>query len=38
LNEIKEILAGMGLHLGMKLDGVPPPPEAAETPEATTTA
>jgi DNA-directed RNA polymerase subunit alpha len=23
LNEIKEILAGMGLSLGMKLDGLP---------------
>jgi len=37
LNEIKEILTGMGLHLGMKLDGVPPPPETVATPEATTT-
>ena len=25
LNEIKEILASMGLHLGMKLDGFVPP-------------
>ena len=28
LNEIKEILAGMGLSLGMKLDNYPPPPAA----------
>ena len=35
LNEIKEILGGMGLQLGMKLDNVPPPPEA-EGSEATT--
>jgi DNA-directed RNA polymerase subunit alpha len=34
LNEIKEILSGMGLHLGMKLDGVPPPPETGAKPEA----
>jgi DNA-directed RNA polymerase subunit alpha len=34
LNEIKEILSGMGLHLGMKLDGVPPPSEPAPKPEA----
>jgi DNA-directed RNA polymerase subunit alpha len=27
LNEIKEILAGMGLHLGMKLDYISPPSE-----------
>ena len=38
LNEIKEILTGMGLHLGMKLEGVPPPPETVAKPEATTTA
>jgi hypothetical protein len=25
LNEIKEILASMGLHLGMKLEGFVPP-------------
>jgi DNA-directed RNA polymerase subunit alpha len=25
LNEIKEILVGMGLSLGMKIDGWPPP-------------
>jgi DNA-directed RNA polymerase subunit alpha len=36
LNEIKEILTGMGLHLGMKLEGVPPPPESVTKPEATT--
>jgi DNA-directed RNA polymerase subunit alpha len=30
LNEIKEILADMGLTLGMKLDGFEPPPESAE--------
>lgn len=34
LNEIKEILTGMGLHLGMKLDGVPPPPDTPANPEA----
>jgi DNA-directed RNA polymerase subunit alpha len=27
LNEIKEILAGMGLSLGMKLDNYPQPTE-----------
>lgn len=27
LTEIKEILSSMGLHLGMKLDGIPPPPQ-----------
>ena len=26
LNEIKEVLNGMGLHLGMKTDNIPPPP------------
>lgn len=36
LNEIKEILTGMGLHLGMKLEGVPPPPKTIANPEATT--
>ena len=43
LNEIKEILVGMGLSLGMKIDGWPPPgwdPNAAAktaaTPAATT--
>lgn len=36
LNEIKEILTGMGLHLGMKLDGVPPPQEIEASTEATT--
>ncbi len=30
LNEIKELLTDMGLHLGMKLDGVPPPPPETE--------
>ena len=30
LTEIKEILASMGLQLGMKLDNVPPPPEIHE--------
>ena len=30
LTEIKEILASMGLQLGMKLDDVPPPPEIPE--------
>jgi DNA-directed RNA polymerase subunit alpha len=30
LNEIKEILADMGLTLGMKLYGFEPPPESAE--------
>jgi DNA-directed RNA polymerase subunit alpha len=30
LNEIKEILAGMGLSLGMKLDNYPPPAAPAE--------
>ncbi|MEW6443675.1 MAG: DNA-directed RNA polymerase subunit alpha [bacterium] len=34
LNEIKEILASMGLGLGMKLEGVPPPPEAEKKREA----
>jgi len=36
LNEIKEILTGMGLHLGMKLEGLPPPPESFTKSEATT--
>ncbi len=31
LNEIKEILASMGLHLGMKLDGFVPPAVTATT-------
>jgi DNA-directed RNA polymerase subunit alpha len=30
LNEIKEILAGMGLSLGMKLDNYPPPAASSE--------
>ncbi len=34
LNEIKEILAGMGLHLGMNLENVPPPPEIENSSEA----
>jgi DNA-directed RNA polymerase subunit alpha len=36
LNEIKEILSGMGLHLGMKLEGVPRPPETVKKPDAST--
>ncbi len=31
LNEIKAILTGMGLHLGMALEGFPPPPPAPVT-------
>ena len=31
LNEIKEILSGMGLSLGMKLDNYPPAPELTRT-------
>jgi len=27
LTEIKEILASMGLHFGMKLDNIAPPPK-----------
>jgi DNA-directed RNA polymerase subunit alpha len=34
LNEIKELLASMGLSLGMKLDGIPPPPELEKKREA----
>jgi len=30
LTEIKEILTSMGLHLGMKLENVPPPPHIQE--------
>ena len=36
LNEIKEILTGMGLHLGMRLEGVPPPPVSVTSREAKT--
>jgi DNA-directed RNA polymerase subunit alpha len=36
LNEIKEILSGMGLHLGMRLEGVPPPPASVTNREAKT--
>jgi len=32
LKEIKEILAEMGLSLGMKLDNWPPKPPAAQAP------
>jgi DNA-directed RNA polymerase subunit alpha len=31
LTEIKEILASMGLHLGMKLDNIPPPPRSQDS-------
>ena len=31
LNEIKEILSGMGLSLGMKLEGFPAPSEERKT-------
>ena len=34
LTEIKEILTSMNLHLGMKLDGVPPPPELQDNQQA----
>jgi len=34
LNEIKELLASMGLSLGLKLDGIPPPPELEKKREA----
>lgn len=34
LSEIKEILGSMGLHFGMKLDHIPPPPEISKRQES----
>lgn len=36
LSEIKDLLASMGLSFGMKLDGIPPPPELEKKKEAKT--
>lgn len=36
LSEIKDLLASMGLSFGMKLDGIPPPPEIEKKKEAKT--